>query len=220
MRITTRWLQQSGLISLRRGTAALARAQDEAASGRRVRTVSDDPLDAARILRLDAELRDVDRYRRNGSWANARMATEDTVLTQVRDLLDQARRIGVAAANLPAGDPGRQSAIQQIQLLKDQIVSLGNTRIGEEYLFAGAQGTSPAFLPDGTYAGDGTVRRAEADGGVLIETTDTGDRLLGDSFAALDGLSQQLATGDAAAIQSELRMHAGHLSAGSCAMGM
>lgn len=55
----------------------------------------------------------------------------------------------------------------------------------------------------------------------------------GNGFAAMVATSAQVAAqkidhgaklvftgGDAAALQSELRMHAGHLSAGSCAMAM
>ena len=201
MRISSQMIQQGALRSLRRGTAALSQAQQEAATGQRVRTVSDDPVDAGQIMRLDAQLRDISRYQRNGTWATTRMSVEDTVITNLRDLLQDAEKLGTSAASLPVGDPGRQSAIAAIQTLKNEILALANTKVGEEYLFAGGNSTSPAFLPDGTYAGDSTARSTEIDAGATIQTTDTGDRVFSGAFAALDGLLAQLRTGDTAGVQ-------------------
>jgi flagellar hook-associated protein 3 FlgL len=204
MRITTRWLQQSSLQNLRRSTAAMARASAEATSGKRITTASDDPLDAGRIIRLNAELRDISRYQRNGTWATTRMATEDAVLSHARDLLAQARKLATAAVSLPADDPIRTTAVTQIQQLREQIVSLGNTRIGDEYLFAGGNSNNPAFLANGTYAGDSTAQQTEIDAGVLLKTTDTGDVVFNDALAALDDMQQQLQTGTAADIQTSI----------------
>jgi len=195
-------IQQGALRSLQSSTRALSLAQQESVTGKRVRTVSDDPVDAGRIMRLDAQLRDVSRYQRNGTWATTRMSVEDTVLTNLRNLLKQARSLATSAASLPADDPVRQSALQEVASLRDEIVSLGNTRVGTEYLFAGGRSTSPAFLDDGTYAGDTTVRATEIDAGMTIGTADTGDAVFGDALAALDQLATQLGSGDAAGIQA------------------
>jgi flagellar hook-associated protein 3 FlgL len=202
MRISSQMIQQGALRSLRRGTAALSKAQQEAVTGQRVRTVSDDPVDAGQIMRLDAQLRDISRYQRNGTWAMTRMSVEDAVITNLRELLQKAQKLGTAAASLPAGDPVRQATITDLQNLKTEILSLANTRVGAEYLFAGGNSTAPAFLPDGTYAGDSTARSTEINAGVALQTADTGDRLFGDSLAAIDVLLAQMQTGDAAGIQA------------------
>jgi flagellar hook-associated protein 3 FlgL len=194
MRITTFWMNQSGLNSLRKASAALARAQQEATTGKRVGTVSDDPLDAGQIMQLDGQLRDIDRYRRNGTWGTTRMSTEDTVLTSVRSLAEKAKRIAVSTASLPVTDPARIEAVAQIQQLKDQIISLGNTKVGQEYLFSGSRSTHPAFLPGGMYMGDGTVRQVEIDNGMMVDTTDTG-AIFVPALAAIDRVEQQLQTG-------------------------
>jgi flagellar hook-associated protein 3 FlgL len=202
MRISTQMIQQGALRSLRRGTASLAKAQQEAVSGRRVQSVSDDPVDAGQIMRLDAQLRDISRFQRNGTWATTRMSVEDAVITNLRELLQKAQKLGTAAASLPAGDPVRQATIVDLQNLKTEILSLANTKVGSEFLFAGGNSTSPAFLPDGTYASDSTARSTEINAGVTIRTNDTGDVIFGDSLAAVDGLLAQLQTGDAAGIQA------------------
>jgi flagellar hook-associated protein 3 FlgL len=199
MRITTRWLQQSALGNLRKGTAALAKAQKEASTGRRVDTVSDDPLDAGHIMQMNAQLRDIDRYRRNGNWATARMATEDTVLTGVRTLLDKAVRIATTAASLPATDPARMEAATQIQQLREQVISLGNTKVGQEYLFAGGRSTNPAFLASGMFLGDGTIRQVEIDDGVRVDTADSGSVLV-PALNALNRLGHELQTGTTTAV--------------------
>jgi flagellar hook-associated protein 3 FlgL len=195
-------IQQGALRSLRRSTEAMTRAQEEAITGRRVRTVSDDPVDAGQIMRLDAGLRDIARYRRNGSWATTRMSVEDTVLTNLRDLLQQARELATGAASLPVGDPVRESALLQVRSLREEIIALGNTRVGSDYLFAGGQSTTPAFLADGTYVGDGTARSTEIDAGMALETADTGDQVFGAALAAMDELATQLETGGEADLQA------------------
>src|SRR6185503_12387067 len=98
MRISSSMLQKNALSGLGRSLADLARAQQDAATGRRVRTASDDPVDAAQIMRLDAHLRDVDQFRRNATAATTRLSAEDVVLTSARELLARARNLALTGA--------------------------------------------------------------------------------------------------------------------------
>jgi flagellar hook-associated protein 3 FlgL len=202
MRVSNQMLLRNTLRSVRVNVEALNRAQVDAATGRRVRTVSDDPIDASQIMRLNAQLRDIDQYLRNGATAKTRLSAEDAVLTSARDLMAQAKDAAFSGALDDPGDPLRAAALDQVQRLKDQIIALGNTKVGNEYIFAGALTDAPAFEADGTYAGDGTIRMAEIDAGLVVETNHTGDVLLGESLTALDDLIQELTSGDAASIRA------------------
>lgn len=202
MRISNQMLLRNTLRSVRVNVEALNLAQEQASTGRRIRTMSDDPVDASQIMRLDSQLRDIDQYRRNGAAARTRLASEDSVLTSVRDLMNQAKEAASSGAYDDAGDPLREASLDLVQRLKEQVVALGNTKVGNEYIFAGGRTDTPAFNDDGTYAGDGTVRRVRIDSGLMVDTNHTGDVLLGQSLAALDGLIHELETGDAASIRA------------------
>jgi flagellar hook-associated protein 3 FlgL len=94
----------------------------------------------------------------------------------------------------------RVAALGELRRLREQMVALGNTRIGDEYLFAGARTDTPPFLADGTYVGDAVVRRIEVDEGVWLDVGDPGDAAFGDALAALSQLETELAGGTQATI--------------------
>jgi flagellar hook-associated protein 3 FlgL len=195
MRISNQMLTQNTLRGLRLNLENLDRAQREAASGRKIRTVSDNPIDASVLMRLDARLRQIDQYRRNATAANTRLSSEDQVLTSVRDLLTTAREVSVGGATSDPDDSLRLIAMEQLSEIRDHVISLGNTKIGNEYIFAGTRSTTPPFLTDGTYVGDTIVRQAEIDEGIRTDLNHTGDPLFTDVLSGLDNLIQEMESG-------------------------
>jgi flagellar hook-associated protein 3 FlgL len=204
MRITNQMLQQSALRDLRANLDALARSQHRAASGQRISTMSDDPVDATRVMGMDAQLRDLEQFRRNATSANTRLSTEDVVLGSVRDLISRAKELAISARTLAPGDPERASALSEVQLIRQQLIALGNTQVGNDYIFGGAQTTAPPFQPDGTYVGDLTVRRAAIDNGVFVDVNHAGQPLFTDALQAVSDLETALQSGSANAIGATL----------------
>jgi flagellar hook-associated protein 3 FlgL len=194
MRITNSMLIQSALQGMRDRLGDLTRAQTRATTLRRIHAMSDDPVAAAEVSRIDSTLRDVEQFRRNVSAARTRLSAEDVVLTSMRTLLQQARQIAMSVAQLSAVDPQRQSALGELQNIQNQLVSLGNTKVGEDYLLGGGRTSSPPFLPDGTYVGDSTVRQAQIDEGVYVDTVHAGDHSIGGAMLSLTTLEQSVAT--------------------------
>lgn len=200
MRISTHMLQQGALRGLGRTLESLAQAQTEVTTGRRVNTMSDDPVDASQIMRMNGALRDIDQYKRNADAATTRLSAEDVVLTTARDLVQQARDVASSAGGAAIGSPERTAAIAQLQQIHDQLVSLGNTRVGDEYIFGGDQTTNPPFQSDGTYVGDSTVRQAAVDSQITVNTNHTGDQLFAPVFATLATLTTDLQSGTQAQV--------------------
>ncbi len=204
MRISTRMLQESALRSIRGNQETLARLQEQAATGRRIRTVSDDPSAATKIMRSEAEARDFDQLRLNGVEASTRMGTEDVVLTSARNLLKQAAGLAVGVAGRDAADPQRQAMAAAIGQLREELVAYGNTRVGNEYIFGGASTATPPFQADGTYVGDDVVRQIEIDRGVFMPTNHSGDDVFSSALQGLADLEQELRTGDQASINAAM----------------
>jgi flagellar hook-associated protein 3 FlgL len=202
MRISDQLLQQNVLRAVRATLDRLSRAQLEVTTGRRLNTLSDAPVDAARVMQLDSSLRDIDQFRRNATEATTRLSTEDAVLTTTGDLLHRAQQLALTGATQSSDGPLRQAALQEVQQIYDQIVSLGNTKVGGEYIFAGGQTDAPPFLTDGRYVGDATVHQAQIDSGFVIDVNHTGDRMLGSTLQALQNVLQQLQTGSKAELES------------------
>lgn len=195
MRITNQMLQRSLTSGLRGRLQALERAAAEAATGRRVRSVSDDPIDASQVMRLEAQARDIEQYRRNGTFATTRLSAEDIALSSVLKSLRDAKDLAATTTSSDPSDPGRVAALAAVRQLKTQLVALGNTRVGNEYLFGGAQSTTPPFQADGTYVGDDTLRQVQIGDGVSLALNHEGGALFGGAMAAIDDLMTALQTG-------------------------
>jgi flagellar hook-associated protein 3 FlgL len=203
LRISTSMLRRDAMRAIGGNLEALARAQRESATGRRIQTLSDDPSGAAQVMRLDAHLRDVEQFRKNAASATTRLSTEDVVLKSARELVQHARELALSGATESPSDPLRQAALAEIDQIRDQLVSLGNTKLGDEYLFGGGQSANPPFRLDGTYLGDDTVRRAEIDDQLVVDTNHTGDRMLGTALQALATVTVELQNGTPESIRAK-----------------
>lgn len=204
MRISTQQMQRNLTSGLRGRMAAIARAAAEASTGRRVRTLSDDPVDAAQIMRMESQVRDIDQFRRNGTFATTKLATEDIALTTVRDVLQRAKTLAMSTTSSNPGDPGRLAALASVRQLKEEVIALGNTRVGNEYIFGGDRSTAPPFQADGTFVGDGNTRQLAINDGVNVSLTHSGQPLFTDAIAGLEDLIQQLQSGTPAQVSAAI----------------
>lgn len=202
MRISTLMLQKNLASGLRGRMSSIARAAAEASTGRRVRTVSDDPVDASQIMRMESQVRDIEQFRRNGTFATTKLTTEDVALSTVRDVLQRAKTLAMSTTTADPTDAGRLAALSSMRQLKEELVSLGNTRVGNEYIFGGDLSTTAPFQPDGTYVGDANTRQLSINDGVTVALNHSGQPLFTDAIASLNNMIQQLQTGTPAQISS------------------
>jgi flagellar hook-associated protein 3 FlgL len=176
----------------------MAELERQVATGKKFTRVEQDPLGATQVLRVQRGQRAIDQYAKNGTAAQVRLGAEEAVIKQVDELLRNARDF---ALSFGKGDPpytGEQTtqrlvATDQLNRLLEEVISLGNTKIGNEYLLAGENSTVPAFEPTpgatyGDYLGGTRQRRIEIADGVAIAPNHTGDQFLGPAIAALKAL--------------------------------
>ena len=198
MRISDRMTQLNTMAGLRANLARLNEAQRQAASGKRIERVSDDPVDAAQVLSMQGQLGNIEQYKRNATSATTRLATEDTVLKGARDLLARARALAMTVNATSPTDPTRVAALQQLAVMQDEMVSLANTAIGSDRLFGGGAITPP-FQPDGTYLGGTAVHDSRIDDNVSVPSSHTGV-IFAATFQVFDQLKTALQTGTPADI--------------------
>ena len=195
MRITDRMIQMNTMAGLRANLARLNEAQRQATSGKRIQSVSDNPVDASQVMSMQGQIGGVEQYKRNATSAVTRLATEDTVLKASRDLLSRARALAISVNASDPADPARAAALEQLNVIQEQLVSLGNTRVGNERLFGGGE-TNPPFQADGSYVGGIAVHDVRIDDSVTLPTSHTG-AIFAASFQALDQLKTALTSGTA-----------------------
>ena len=206
MRITSSLIQSRVLRDLQGNLSALAQVSAQISSGKRFEKMSEDPVAAASVLTSERGLRGIDQYRRNSAAARTRTDAEEAVLDQLTDLLTRAKQLAVQEGSATSTPSTRNAAKAEVDRIIEQVVSLGNTKVGSEYLFAGHLVTSPAFDAAGNYLGDDGQRQSEIGDGYRITTNHTGRELLTNSgvFTGLTALSTQLGSGTPAGVAGTL----------------
>ncbi len=195
MRITNLMIQKNLMSGLRTRMTAIAKASSEASTGHRVNTVSDDPVDAAEIMRMQAQVGDIQQYQRNGTYATTKLSVEDTAISSLSATLATAKNLAMSTTSADPNDPSRRAALAEAQTLKEQLVALGNTRVGDQYIFGGDYNTAPPFQSNGTYVGNTGTQQVEITSGVSLPMTHAGQPLFTDAISSLNNLIAQLQSG-------------------------
>lgn len=201
MRITNLTLQRNLSAGLRGRLAAIGKAASQVSSGHRIQTVSDDPIDASQIMRMNSQLSDIDQFRRNGTFATAKLSTEDVAFSSLKDTLQQAKQLAMSTTASDPNDPTRQAAVSAIRQMRDHVIALGNTRVGDEYIFAGDLSTTQPFNAAGQFVGNTNTRTIPINDGVSIALNHSGQPTFTDAIGALDNLITQLGSGTPDQIQ-------------------
>lgn len=210
MRITNSMLTERGLRDLQANFAAMAKAQEEVSSGKRLNRPSDNPADVQQAIKLNGTMASITQYLRNIGTAQTSTSTAETALSSAGDDIQRVRELAVEAQNgtLSAGD--RQSMAAEVQQLADHLVAMANTKNGDDYVFSGQKtGTAPYASPTATYAGDSGPINARIAPGVTVAVNVTADVVFGPALAAITQFAADLASGGAPSANTLTRIDAG-----------
>lgn len=182
LRIATSQIYQQGAKAMGERQVALAKVQQQMATGQRILEHADDPVGSARLLGLNEELGRYDQYQRNIDLANGRLNLEETTLGDAGELFQRARELTIQANNAPLNDSDRRDIAKEMRQLHSQMLNLANTQDGNgEYLFAGFKSRTQPFVLDGNnqalYQGDQGQRLVKAGPSLDIPVGDSGDEV-------------------------------------------
>lgn len=179
IRISSQQIFSGGINRLQDLNSNLNQTQEQLSTGKRVNRPSDDPVAAARILKLDQELSRIETYQRNAGLAENRLQQEESTLGDAVDVIQRVRELTVQAGNGSLSANDRKSISSEIKERLGQLANIANTKDASgEYIFSGFQGNTAAFAKDATgswvYQGDEGQRVLEIDDGVTVPISDHG----------------------------------------------
>jgi flagellar hook-associated protein 3 FlgL len=145
----------------------LATTQAQLAASKQILSPSDSPDQAAAIQRLRGEIDKQANHKTNLQVALRHYSTEESALKSSSDILVRIKELAIQAANDTQGADSRKAISAEMKALRDQLLSLGNTRDDNgNYIFSGTRVKTQAFATgaDGqvTYQGDQTQTRIPA----------------------------------------------------------
>ena len=147
MRIATSNTYDTGLDTLTRRQSEMTDLQDQITTGKRVRRASDDPAAAARAERALAAEKRADTSQRAVDASKVVVTQTESTLASADTLMQRARELVVSSGNASYSDTDRQSVSQELQQIRDQLVTLANQTDGAgTYLFGGQGSTQKPFV--------------------------------------------------------------------------
>ena len=154
MRITQPMVMSQVLNDIRRVFERIAKKHEELSSGLKVRYPSDDAIVATRASRIASQKREIEQYKRNIDTVSNMVQSYDVSVREISDIYKRIRELAVMAANDTMSEDDRDAVVLELRKLKDHLVSIANTRIGDTYIFGGSRGNKPPISVDE----DGKVR--------------------------------------------------------------
>ncbi len=169
MRITNKYMTDSIIKSIQLNQSNIARSQEQLATSKRLLRLSDDPNVIGQVISIKSSLTYMEQYSRSIEDGLGYLNMSDTAMGTMGDVLTKASEYAVQAANGTCNASDRIAIAEQIDKLVEQMVDLGNSFIGDKYIFAGAKNSAPPFKRVGDqiiYSGDTNEIRRE----VLADT--------------------------------------------------
>ncbi|MGB3611773.1 MAG: flagellar hook-associated protein FlgL [Cellvibrio sp.] len=186
MRVSTSQIYNIANIGMAKAQAAVARTDEQIASGKRLLSPADDPVAATTILQITQELSRIEQYNKNITIAENNLNLEEVALESVTNLIHRMKEIAVAAGNTAVlTEEDYKAYAAEIDSRIEELLNLQNTRSSTgQYIFAGYQGGTQPFTSDGggnySYHGDEGQLRLQASTTVSVAVSDSGKRIFMD----------------------------------------
>jgi flagellar hook-associated protein 3 FlgL len=126
---------------------------EQIASGQRINKPSDDPVGIARAMDYEVEIAAQEQYLANIDGVTSVLSYTDTVLNSVNESLTSLSELAVQAASDTTSESSRDALAAEAGQIRDQLLSLANSKFSDTYIFSGFKTDAAAF--DGTYAYQG-----------------------------------------------------------------
>lgn len=177
MRITESIISRGTQRYISNNAEKVYRNQETISTGKRVNRPSDDPAAMAQILELRKTIASIDQYSRNIGNAQSELNLAESNLAHVGDLMTRAKELLLAQVTDTASADTRKIAAEEMKQIRDEIMQVANTKVGNRYLFGGTQTSLPPYDAAGDppmYQGnDGSVQTMIAPG-VTMTTSPNG----------------------------------------------
>lgn len=137
MRITNNMLINNMINYIGKNLVRMEKYQYQLATGKKIQVPSDDPVVAARALKLRTDVAEIEQYKRNAEDALSWLEMTEDAIAKIGDIFQRARELATQAANgaNTTDDLGKIS--EEIKQLKIQLVHLSNSTYAGRYIFSG-----------------------------------------------------------------------------------
>lgn len=192
-RITQNTMSFNYMQSLQKSTYKQNKITSQLASGKQIQRPSDDPVKTVRSLKFNSSLGQNEQYIQNLKDAQSWMQSTESAVSDFGEMLTQIKESVVRASNQTNPEMAMQATGREIDNIINQMVSVGNTQVGDRYVFAGQKDKTQPFTRDEvtgevTYHGDNGKISMVIQGGASATPTQDSVNLTGVDVFGEDGV--------------------------------
>ena len=125
------------LNTVRNSNVSMFRVQNQLATGLRFQTPSENPARAVDAIKLDRYLEILDQVDRNLLRVNETLRVGETAMQEANDLVLNSHTLALSMISDQQAEGERQSVQVVVNSLLDQLITVGNRKYLDSYLFSG-----------------------------------------------------------------------------------
>lgn len=150
MRITNNMLINNMVKYIGNNLTRMDKYQSQLATGKKIQVPSDDPVVAARALKLRTDVAEIQQYQRNIKDAQSWLEITESALSDLGDIFQRAKELATGSDGGESLDDLKATA-QEVDQLRTQLVNLANSTYAGRYIFSGFKTDQKLMNNDGTY---------------------------------------------------------------------
>ena len=224
IRVTSDQMHRALIGRIQEAQTRVMETTDQISSGYRINRPSDDPVATAQVMDLLSSQRHLQQYNQSITQARAWSVASEGALNQGLEIYQRSRDLVLQATSESTNAQGRQSIVTELNAIIDSVKMLGNSKVGNDFIFSGAKASTPAYLMTASdaYQGDTTLIKREISPGNQVAINLTADTIFGNDTSGflktLRDLVTNISTGTQATLQTARTTGLQGLDAASTAM--
>ena len=124
----------------------MSKLSNQIATEKRVNKPSDDPAGGALIMAMRSVLADVEQYNTDVALADDWLQQSESILLNMKNVVQRATELCEQLSTDTYQEENFDVAASEVEGLIENLLKMGNTRIGDRYIFAGQETSTMPFM--------------------------------------------------------------------------
>ncbi len=200
MRVTNGVMVDNYMRNLNNNLKRLNIFNQQLSTGKKFQNPSQNPVGVTNSLNMKNVINANEQYLENTEQAKSWLSNTEIILKSQGDIIQRVREQVIYVANGSLSDSDKEAIKEEISQLKEELINLGNSKIGDRYLFAGQMTTNDitpfekAVLPDLEiqYNGDQKAIEREVSAGVDMSINSNGYKVFKKAIDTLTAVEEAI----------------------------
>jgi flagellar hook-associated protein 3 FlgL len=204
-------LARQAVHFINQNSDVINRSLERLGTGRRINRAYEDPPGTVLSMRLQSDIASVEGDYRRLEQALPYIQAADTALQQAISVLQRARELVLIASNDTLTADQRSAIANEMSGLRDELLQIANTKVGDRFLFSGSAILTKPFTIDAdgnaTYQGDSDQLVVALSNGERVAVTLDGRQIFQgeeDLFAVFKDAISALRNDDVNALREQI----------------